>query len=75
MASKQQDVKDLVDRKYEHGFITEIEADTVPPGLDEDTIRFISKKKEETQFMLDWRLKEFRHWQQMDAPNWDKSNL
>jgi Fe-S cluster assembly protein SufB len=75
MASKQQDVKDLVDRKYEHGFITEIEADTVPPGLDEDVIRFISQKKGEPQFMLDWRLKAFRYWQTMDEPNWAKLNL
>ena len=75
MASKQQDVQDLVDRKYEHGFITDIEADTVPPGLDEDVIRFISQKKEEPQFMLDWRLKAFRHWQTMDEPNWAKLNL
>jgi Fe-S cluster assembly protein SufB len=75
MASKQQDVKDLVDRKYEHGFITEIETDTVPPGLDEDVIRFISQKKGEPQFMLDWRLKAFRYWQTMDEPNWAKLNL
>jgi len=75
MASKQQDVKDLVDRKYEHGFITEIETDTVPPGLDEDVIRFISQKKGEPQFMLDWRLKAFRYWQTMVEPNWAKLNL
>ncbi len=75
MASKQQDVQDLVDRKYKHGFITEIEADTVAPGLDEDVIRFISRKKGEPQFMLDWRLKAFRHWQTMDEPNWAKLNL
>jgi Fe-S cluster assembly protein SufB len=75
MASKQQDVIDLVERKYQHGFITDIESDTVPPGLDEDVIRFISHKKEEPQFMLDWRLKAFRHWQTMTEPNWAKLNL
>ena len=75
MASKQQDVKDLVERKYQHGFFTDIESDTVPPGLDEDVIRFISHKKEEPQFMLDWRLKAFRHWQTMTEPNWAKLNL
>ncbi|TDJ46132.1 MAG: Fe-S cluster assembly protein SufB [Gammaproteobacteria bacterium] len=75
MVSKQQDVQDLVDRKYKHGFITEIEADTVAPGLDEDVIRFISRKKGEPQFMLDWRLKAFRHWQTMTEPNWAKLNL
>ena len=75
MASKQQDVKDLVERKYQHGFFTDIESDTVPPGLDEDVIRFISHKKEEPQFMLDWRMKAFRHWQTMTEPNWAKLNL
>jgi Fe-S cluster assembly protein SufB len=75
MASKQQDVIDLVERKYQHGFFTDIESDTVPPGLDEDVIRFISQKKEEPQFMLDWRLKAFRHWQTMTEPNWAKLNL
>jgi len=75
MASKSQDVKDLVERKYQHGFFTDIESDTVPPGLDEDVIRFISHKKDEPQFMLDWRLKAFRHWQTMTEPNWAKLNL
>ena len=75
MASKQQDVKELVERKYRHGFFTDIESDTVPPGLDEDVIRFISHKKAEPQFMLDWRLKAFRHWQTMTEPNWAKLKL
>ena len=75
MASKSQDVKDLVERKYQHGFFTDIESDTVPPGLDENVIRFISHKKDEPQFMLDWRLKAFRHWQTMTEPNWAKLNL
>jgi len=75
MASKQQDVKDLVERKYQHGFFTDIESDTVAPGLNEDVIRFISHKKAEPQFMLDWRLKAFRHWQTMTEPSWAKLNL
>jgi Fe-S cluster assembly protein SufB len=75
MASKQQDVQDLVDRKYEHGFVTEIESDTVPPGLDENVIRLISRKKGEPQFMLDWRLKAFEHWQTMHEPDWAKLNI
>ena len=75
MASKQQDVKDIVDRKYEHGFVTDIESDTVPPGLDEDVIRLISRKKGEPQFMLDWRLKAFEHWQTMREPDWAKLNI
>ena len=52
MASKQQDVKDLVERKYEHGFVTQIDSDTLAPGLDEDVIRLISRKKGEPEFML-----------------------
>ena len=75
MASKQQDVQDLVDRKYEHGFVTDIESDTLPPGIDEDVIRHISRMKSEPQFMLDWRLKAFALWQKMPAPDWAKLNM
>ena len=75
MTSRQQDVKELIERKYAHGFVTDIESDTVPPGLDEDVIRLISRKKGEPQFMLDWRLKAFAHWQTMTPPNWAKLNI
>ncbi len=75
MASKQQDVKDIVERKYAHGFVTEIDSDTLPPGIDEDVIRHISRMKNEPQFMLDWRLKAFADWQKMRAPNWAKLNI
>jgi Fe-S cluster assembly protein SufB len=60
----------LVGQKYRHGFVTDIEADTVPPGLNEDVIRLISHKKGEPQFMLDWRLKSYRHWLTMREPHW-----
>ncbi|HXS91917.1 MAG TPA: Fe-S cluster assembly protein SufB [Steroidobacteraceae bacterium] len=60
----------LVGQKYRHGFVTDIEADTVPPGLNEDVIRLISHKKGEPQFMLDWRLKAYRHWLTMREPHW-----
>src|SRR5918996_4347682 len=60
----------LVGQKYRHGFVTDIEADTVPPGLDEDVIGLISAKKGEPQFMLDWRLKSYRHWLTMREPHW-----
>jgi len=72
MSTKSKEVTDLVERKYKHGFVTDIESDTVPPGLDEDVVRLISHKKEEPQFMLDWRLKAFRHWQGLQEPNWAK---
>ncbi len=55
----------LVNREYQYGFTTDIEADTLPPGLSEDTVRFISAKKQEPQWLLDWRLKAFRRWQTM----------
>jgi Fe-S cluster assembly protein SufB len=75
MATKQKSVEELVDQKYKHGFVTDIESDTVAPGLNEDVIRLISSKKDEPQFMLDWRLKAFAHWQKMREPNWAKLNL
>ncbi|HEY3808987.1 MAG TPA: Fe-S cluster assembly protein SufB [Steroidobacteraceae bacterium] len=64
------DIDALVNRSYRHGFITDIEADTVPPGLDESVIRLISHKKQEPQFLLDWRLRALRHWQGMREPHW-----
>jgi Fe-S cluster assembly protein SufB len=75
MATKQQDIKDLLDKKYEHGFVTEIESETLPPGIDTDVIRHISAKKGEPEFMLQWRLKAFEQWQKMQAPDWAKLNL
>jgi Fe-S cluster assembly protein SufB len=70
MSSKPQDLEELVARKYRHGFVTDIEADTVPPGLDESVIRLISAKKQEPAFMLEWRLKAYRHWLTMQQPSW-----
>src|SRR5262245_35761383 len=70
MSSRESDVNALVERSYRHGFVTDIEADTVAPGLDEDVIRLISHKKHEPQFMLDWRLKAYRHWRTMIEPKW-----
>jgi Fe-S cluster assembly protein SufB len=70
MASTPQDLDELVGQKYRHGFVTDIDADTVPPGLDEDVIRLISRKKGEPEFLLDWRLKAFRHWRTMREPHW-----
>jgi Fe-S cluster assembly protein SufB len=63
-------VEDLVNREYQHGFYTDIEADSVPRGLDEDVVRLISAKKREPDFMLQWRLKAYRHWCTMREPTW-----
>jgi Fe-S cluster assembly protein SufB len=70
MSTKPQDLDSLVAQKYRHGFVTDIESDTVPPGLDEAVIRKISRIKKEPEFLLQWRLKAYRHWLTMAAPNW-----
>jgi Fe-S cluster assembly protein SufB len=70
VSSDAKDLEAIVGQKYRHGFVTDIESDTVPPGLDEDVIRLISRKKGEPQFMLDWRLESFRHWLTMRQPEW-----
>jgi Fe-S cluster assembly protein SufB len=57
-------------RGYQHGFVTDIESDTVPPGLDEDVVRLISRKKNEPAFLTEWRLKALRHWLTMPEPHW-----
>jgi Fe-S cluster assembly protein SufB len=57
-------------QEYKYGFVTDIEADAAPPGLNEDIIRFISAKKREPEFMLEWRLKAYRHWLTMTEPTW-----
>lgn len=56
--------------EYKYGFYTDIEAESAPPGLNEDIIRFISKKKEEPEWMLEWRLKAYETWKQMKEPHW-----
>jgi Fe-S cluster assembly protein SufB len=63
-------VQDLANREYKAGFVTEIEQDSIRPGLDEDVVRLISAKKQEPQFLLDWRLRAFRHWLTMKEPGW-----
>jgi Fe-S cluster assembly protein SufB len=63
-------IEELANREYKYGFVTDIETDAVPRGLDENTIRMISAKKNEPQFLLDWRLKAFHHWQTMEDPTW-----
>ena len=58
--------------KYKHGFVTDIESEKAPKGLNEDIIRFISTKKNEPEWMLNWRLKAYRHWLKMPTPDWSK---
>ena len=70
MPTAPQDISSLIKREYAAGFVTDIEADTIPPGLSEEIIRVISAKKSEPQFMLEWRLRAYRHWLTMKEPSW-----
>ena len=63
-------LEQLVDGEYKYGFTDDYELDTLPKGLSEDVVRFISKKKEEPEFMLEWRLKAYRHWLTLEEPKW-----
>src|SRR5438552_5539950 len=63
-------IQELANREYKDGFFTDVETDTLPRGLDEDVIRTISAKKNEPPFMLEWRLKAYRHWLTMAEPKW-----
>jgi len=65
-------LQELTKRPYEAGFVTEIESETIPRGLNEDTIRIISAKKNEPEFMLEWRLRAYRHWLTLEEPRWQK---
>jgi Fe-S cluster assembly protein SufB len=60
----------LVNKDYQYGFSTDIEVDALPPGLNEDVVRAISARKNEPEWLLEWRLKAFRRWQQMTEPHW-----
>ncbi len=77
LADKPQEapLEQALQRPYQHGFVTDIESDSLPPGLDEGTIRAISRKKKEPQFLLDWRLAAFRRWQTMALPDWARLKI
>src|SRR6202790_2500135 len=63
-------IQELANREYQHGFVTDIEAESVPRGLSEDVVRTISAKKGEPDWLLQWRLKAYRHWLTMEEPRW-----
>ena len=60
MSTESENIESFVNRRYEHGFVTDIEMDTLPPGLDENVIRAISARKNEPEFMLEWRLRAYQ---------------
>ena len=63
-------IEALANREYKFGFVTDIEAETAPRGLNEDIVRFISGKKDEPEWMLEWRLEAFQRWKEMTEPKW-----
>ncbi len=70
MSTATETIEGLVKKEYKYGFYTDVEADSAPPGLNEDIVRLISAKKKEPEFMLEWRLKAYRHWLTMKEPTW-----
>ncbi len=70
MAASNENLKDMIGQEYKDGFVTDIESDSFPPGLDEGVIRALSAKKNEPEFLLKWRLEAYRHWLTMDHPEW-----
>jgi Fe-S cluster assembly protein SufB len=72
MSSTESTVREFASREYKYGFVTDIEQEFLPPGLDEDVIRHISAKKQEPAWMTEWRLKAYRQWQTMEEPRWPK---
>ena len=63
-------IESFTQGEYKYGFVTEIETDTAPPGLNEDIVRLISRKKNEPEFLTDWRLKAYKHWLTLKEPTW-----
>jgi Fe-S cluster assembly protein SufB len=72
MSEQTKFIEDFANREYEHGFVTEVEQETFPPGLDEDVVRAISAKKNEPEWMTEWRLRAYRKWLEMTEPSWAK---
>ncbi len=70
MSAKNNAVQEITGQEYKHGFVTEIEEDSLPKGLDESIVRRLSAKKNEPEWMLEWRLRAYRHWTTMEEPTW-----
>ena len=74
LSEDQQTIQDITDQEYKYGFVTDIEMDAFPKGLNETIVRMISAKKKEPEFMTEWRLKAYRHWLKQTEPTWPKAN-
>jgi len=70
MSTEEELLKEVTSKEYEYGFETNIESDTIDPGLTEAVVRLISEKKDEPQWLLDWRLDSLKIWQEMTEPQW-----
>ncbi|MDA8016173.1 MAG: Fe-S cluster assembly protein SufB [Thermoanaerobaculia bacterium] len=70
MTTQTQTVEELAKKEYKYGFVTDVEQEIIPKGLDEDVVRLISAKKDEPAWLLEWRLEAFRKWQEMEEPTW-----
>jgi len=73
MTAVSSEVREFASREYQYGFVTDLETDVAPRGLNEDVIRLISAKKNEPDWMLEWRLKSYRHWLTLEEPSWQKA--
>jgi Fe-S cluster assembly protein SufB len=74
MSAVQKELRELTSREYQYGFVTDLETDVVPRGLSEDVVRLISSKKNEPQWMLDWRLQAYHHWLTLKEPSWQNAH-
>ena len=70
MTTAESTIQEFTKRGYEAGFVTDIESESLPPGLNEDVIREISKRKGEPEWMTEWRLEAYRKWREMSEPTW-----
>jgi Fe-S cluster assembly protein SufB len=75
MSDEKKLITEKLNQKYQHGFVTDIEADQIPPGLNEEVIKLISQKKGEPDFLLQWRLRAFHHWLTLSAPQWQNLRI
>ena len=74
MSTATETIEDLVKTEYKYGFYTDVETESAPPGLSEETIRMISRKKSEPEWLTEWRLKAYRHWITLSEPTWQKAH-
>ena len=75
MSGESSTIDRMVEQKYQHGFVTDIESETLPPGLSADVIRAISARKNEPEWLLEWRLKAYEQWLKMEQPDWAHLNI